>query len=398
MRAAHWVIGSAGIALWGIFACSAPGGGVERRPPGPEGSGNSSGSGGSGGSIVVQPDGPDLCDPTAPDSPCSPDAPAPPGCGDGMLTEDEACDDGGTVADDGCAANCLAVDPGYSCQPPGQPCHQIARCGDSVVSLSEPCDDGNVADGDGCSAKCKLEMGFKCEGQPSTCSPTTCGDGVKEGTEACDDGAFAPFDGCSATCQAEPSCGGGACTSSCGDGLIIGEVCDDGNSNPGDGCSADCAIEPGFDCTVIVPECEQVNGQCVLRVPVIYRDFNAAHSDFEVTCTLPDTGVVEATLDATGKPVLADGSSVCIASAASFAEWYNNPPIVRDLVLWDNGTGGFVNRWGPNGEQWAAYTNEVWASNDVNTCLPDCVPCSYNANSGCTVDLVYFDGTPVFAL
>jgi fibro-slime domain-containing protein len=398
-RLAHWALGCAGITLWGLAACSA-GGAADSPETGPQGSGNT-GSGASGGSIVVGPDsGTTLCDPTLPDSPCSPTAPAPPGCGDGTLTEDEACDDGGKEPDDGCAANCLAVDPGYSCQPAGQPCHQIARCGDGVVSLSEPCDDANADDDDGCSAKCKLELGFKCEGQPSTCGPTTCGDGVREGTEACDDGNLTPFDGCMANCQAEPDCSAGACTSACGDGMIINEECDDGNAVAGDGCSSECAIEPGFECVQIIPECEMANGACVLRVPVIYRDFNAAHSDFEPACTLPAKGVVESTLSAEGKPVLADGSAVCIASADSFAEWYtdtsSNVAIPSELVLYDNGDGGFVNRWGPNGEQWLAYTNEAWANADVNACAPDCVPCSWSPTTGCTATPVYYDGTPVF--
>jgi len=400
-RMAQWFPSWAGVAIWGICACSpgGGGGGIERgTPPPEEGSGNA-GSGATGG-ISVGPDPGTICDPTASDSPCSPEAPPPPGCGDGDLTPDEACDDGGQVDGDGCAANCLAVDPGFSCQPPGQPCHQIARCGDGVVSLSELCDDGNVADGDGCSARCKLEMGFKCEGQPSTCSPTTCGDGLHEGAESCDDGNATPFDGCSANCTAEPECGAGACTSSCGDGLVIGEDCDDGNSVSGDGCSADCTSEPGFECQLILPECEQQNGACILRVPVIYRDFNADHSDFEPTCTTGAKGVVEPTLNADGKPVLADGSGVCIASAESFAEWYtntaSNSAIVGELVLYDNGNGGFVNRWGPNGEQWLGYINEAWAANDINTCLPDCIPCSWNPAAGCTATPVPYDGTPVF--
>jgi fibro-slime domain-containing protein len=98
--------------------------------------------------------------------------------------------------------------------------------------------------------------------------------------------------------------------------------------------------------------------------------------------------------------VLADGSAVCIASDESFAGWYtntaSNSAIVSELVLYDNGNGGFVNRWGPNGEQWVGYANEVWAANDVNTCLPDCMPCSYSALQGCTATATYYDGTPVF--
>ena len=97
-------------------------------------------------------------------------------CGDGTRSQDEACDDHNVTGGDGCAADCLTVDPGYSCQPPGMPCHRIARCGDGVVVLPELCDDNNATAGDGCSATCKIEIGWKCSGNPSTCSHTTCGD------------------------------------------------------------------------------------------------------------------------------------------------------------------------------------------------------------------------------
>ncbi len=73
-----------------------------------------------------------------------PELPAPPGCGDGTLTSDEACDDGNTMSGDGCVANCLQVERGFSCPNPGQPCRAIARCGDGIVAASEQCDDANV--------------------------------------------------------------------------------------------------------------------------------------------------------------------------------------------------------------------------------------------------------------
>src|SRR5699024_9741992 len=99
-------------------------------------------------------------------------------CGDGVLSADEACDDGNTRDGDGCDASCLAVESGYSCSPPGAPCHVVALCGDGLVASNELCDDGNRDDGDGCSARCQLEHGFRCAGQPSRCSPTVCGDGL----------------------------------------------------------------------------------------------------------------------------------------------------------------------------------------------------------------------------
>jgi cysteine-rich repeat protein len=37
-------------------------------------------------------------------------------CGDGVLTPDEACDDGNQLDADGCAADCLTVELGYFLQ------------------------------------------------------------------------------------------------------------------------------------------------------------------------------------------------------------------------------------------------------------------------------------------
>ncbi len=363
------------------------------------------GGGGSGSGL-------NTCDPSQPGSACGADAPAPPNCGDGALTPDEACDDGNKVSGDGCAANCLSVERGYSCNPPGAACRQIARCGDGLLAESEPCDDGNAVDGDGCSARCRIEVGYKCDGNPSACTHTTCGDGVKEGVESCDDGNAAPFDGCSATCQTEPNCADGACKSACGDGLVIGEECDDGNRKSGDGCSADCKLEQGFTCSQSV-NCEKVNGACVLRVPVVYHDFNAGTpSDFEVGCGDPVPGAVQTKLNAAGLPTLvgASNSAACIGSAASFAEWYKDSPdsntVVDSIVLFDNGNGGFVNRYGANGEQWQGYgsiAGEKWAANDVTTCAAaGCLPCSYskltdNPRQGCTgATLLKYDGNPLF--
>lgn len=65
-----------------------------------------------------------------------------PVCGNGIVEDGEACDDGNDVAGDGCEANCTdspVVGP---------------KCGDGVVEEGEVCDDGNTADGDSCSADC----------------------------------------------------------------------------------------------------------------------------------------------------------------------------------------------------------------------------------------------------
>jgi cysteine-rich repeat protein len=69
----------------------------------------------------------------------------PPGCGDGVITEDEACDDGSANSDteaDACRTDC-----------------REARCGDATVDTEESCDDGARLGGDGCSSRCATEQG-----------------------------------------------------------------------------------------------------------------------------------------------------------------------------------------------------------------------------------------------
>ncbi len=252
----------------------------------------------------------------------------PAGCGDGVLTDDEACDDGNTKSGDGCSADCLMVEAGYSCALAGQPCSKAITCGDGAVTDPEACDDGNTADGDGCSAHCTLEAGFKCDGMPSICTPTVCGDGKKEGTESCDDGNTDPYDGCSSTCQTEPNCKAGACVSDCGDGLVIGEECDDGNTRSGDGCSADCKIEPGFTCSV--PAATTAD---TLNLPIVYRDFRQhqdtyhGHPNFHwdgfPTAT---TGIAKVALDADGKPEYSGVGNLHVDSQDNFKSWYRDDP------------------------------------------------------------------------
>src|SRR5688572_10121150 len=153
-----------------LSACS---GGTEEPPGGSDldltsGTITSSGAGGSGtttGGIGVQSvtvGGIGIGDPPAE---------YPPGCGDGILADDEVCDDGDLESGDGCSDTCLALESGFSCAVPGEPCIVIARCGDGVVAPSEQCDDANTESGDGCSARCRVELGSKCEGTPSACSP-----------------------------------------------------------------------------------------------------------------------------------------------------------------------------------------------------------------------------------
>jgi fibro-slime domain-containing protein len=321
-------------------------------------------SGGAGGGIILPPGSGEIdCSGTS----CTlggVEVPIPPGCGDGVRTDDEACDDGNKTAGDGCADTCLFTEPGFSCATPGQPCRAIARCGDGIVAPTEICDDGNTADGDGCSSRCRVELGKKCEGEPSVCTEAVCGNGIKEGAEACDDGNTTPFDGCSPICLKEPNCQGLSCVSDCGDGLIINEDCDDGNLIDGDGCSSTCQREAGFEC-VVGTACEQINGACILRVPAIFRDF-ADSTDFGfgpgvgAPCTDLVTGVVRDELDAEGRPVLAtpNNADACVSTVQNFEQWYRssdvNQTLVGEITLFDNGNGGYVNRFGANGEQFTS--------------------------------------------
>jgi fibro-slime domain-containing protein len=320
----------------------------------------------------------------------------PPGCGDGDLTSDEACEDGNTNSGDGCAANCLQVEPGFSCANPGMACREIARCGDGIVAASERCDDANLTAGDGCSERCRIEIGKKCEGQPSVCTDAECGNGAVEGAESCDDGNNAPFDGCSALCLREPNCSGESCTSECGDGLLINEDCDDGNTIDGDGCSATCTTENGFTC-VQEAACEMINGGCVLRVPAIFRDFSDDDPDFgwpvypDTSCGIPEgdpivPGIAQDRLDAEGRPVLGRAPrEACIESAETFAQWFRDDNgsvrVVGDVVLFDNGEGGYVNRFGPNGEKLVTTVapamgqgneQQVNGATSADTCEPGC--------------------------
>jgi cysteine-rich repeat protein len=135
-----------------------------------------------------------------------------PVCGNGVIEAPEACDDGNTIAGDGCSATCTV--------------EHVCVCGDGVVDAGEACDDGNTTSGDGCSATCTIE-------EP-VC---VCGNGVVEAPEACDDGNTTAGDGCSATCTIEPQ-------PVCGNGVVeTGETCDDGNTTSGDHCSSTCQTE-----------------------------------------------------------------------------------------------------------------------------------------------------------
>jgi cysteine-rich repeat protein len=106
-------------------------------------------------------------------------------CGNGIVEDDEACDDGNEQATDECTNDCA-----------------VARCGDGVTRMDrnanhddfEQCDDGNDSDRDACRTSCRAAV---------------CGDAivrmdVSEGEpsfEECDDGNTDELDGCTRNCD-----------------------------------------------------------------------------------------------------------------------------------------------------------------------------------------------------
>jgi fibro-slime domain-containing protein len=399
-----------------------------------------------------------------PGAPCKPA----PRCGDGVVQTSigEICDDGNQKDGDGCSADCKAKGPGCLCTP-GQLCTcPTVKCGNGALEGSEECDDGNTKPSDGCSGTCTIEKGYACPftnapcvpdcgdgivlapmeqcdpkapgtnmdkacsstckyldgwacvGTPPSCHQTKCGDGKVEGSEGCDDGNTLPNDGCSPTCHFEPNCSSttGTCTSKCGDGLVVNEGCDDGNTNNGDGCSSTCTVEPGFQCG------QPASAADTMTVPVTYRDFLVGgdfHQGDIQGSNGAVTGLVQGTLDSEGKPVFAGvggagATSGFITSAATFKQWYRDVPgtnttYVSNLLLHNNGNGGFVNWWKDN-QQWMSYSNVRWCADGTCTncnappyvndgtmqCFAQCTPWGTGNTNACVATASLVPGNPLF--
>jgi fibro-slime domain-containing protein len=202
----------------------------------------------------------------------------------------------------------------------------------------------------------------------------------------------------------DPNCppGGGACVTRCGDGIVSGEeACDDSNVNAGDGCSSTCSVEAGFDCApMAAPE--------KLTLPMIVRDFDAG-GDFEkggpfaLDLTYANQGLLQPILDAAGRPVLATttgtyngvaGKDSGIASAASFAQWFNEAApnsvnryrksLVASLALFaTEGGARYANRFGNNGDGASdiTYKQTTWqfcggVGNEDHDAAGNAIPCT----------------------
>jgi cysteine-rich repeat protein len=172
------------------------------------------------------------------------------GCGDGVVTPPEQCDDGNAVNGDACSNSCVAAGCGDGVMQTGEECDdgnavdsdscvdcRLTRCGDGILAASEECDDGNTTDTDGCSNLCKLPK---------------CGDQLLQAGETCDDGNAVDNDGCTNACRLP----------GCGDRIVQpGEACDDGNAVDTDDCSNACAVPGCGDGVVQAPreECDDGN-------------------------------------------------------------------------------------------------------------------------------------------
>jgi len=122
-------------------------------------------------------------------------------CPDGIVQQDESCDDGNATDNDGCSDHCT-IEGGWACT--GEPSTCTRKCGDGALDAGESCDDANLTNGDGCNNACDVENGYECSGAPSVCQKK-CGNGTVDvaNGEICDDHNHANGDGCSSTCQVE---------------------------------------------------------------------------------------------------------------------------------------------------------------------------------------------------
>ena len=198
-----------------------------------------------GADVILPPDvSTDVTD-TARDTPVDVEPDIPLGCGDGVVDEDEECDDGEGNSDtdpDACRNNCTSP-----------------VCGDSVTDSGEECDEGedNSSEADACRFDC---------------TEPYCGDGIVDSGEdcdggpSCDDECFSPLATLCDPCEFDDECGGaadfcvdGGCGLACEDGdCPEGFVCEDVLGGvqciPESGTCEPC-FDPDGDGYGIGPEC-----------------------------------------------------------------------------------------------------------------------------------------------
>ena len=146
-----------------------------------------------------------------------------PGCGPCQTASE--CDDGNPCTEDICEAEFCVHAPIPGCGAP--------ICGNNIIENGEACDDGNMINGDGCSNACQTEGGGGCQtamdcndGNPCTmdaCNNGNCQYSISPNGTPCDDGNY---------CNGAEVCIAGACTA----GTPIN--CDDGDPCTIDSCDS----------------------------------------------------------------------------------------------------------------------------------------------------------------
>jgi cysteine-rich repeat protein len=243
-------------------------------------------------------------------------------CGDGILDDEEVCDDANDDESDACLSFC-----------------EVAQCGDGFVQTGvEACDDGNsetevceygLESCEVCNSLCRTELG----------EVHFCGDGFVDLQEECD--VFGGDDPncvygdlactfCGVDCVLEPGD-----VHVCGDETIDEEeTCDDGNLIDGDGCDSECQfealcgngiVEPGEDCDLLTVDAELFcDSECNSMTPDLTFpfDFNAcdtsgADGPLQIDCdAIYGTGVVVVESGFQHVVVTVSGSYLISASGA----------------------------------------------------------------------------------
>jgi cysteine-rich repeat protein len=145
---------------------------------------------------VPDPDSVVTCD-TSQDTACLKTTclPASGACVTAAVLEPGVCDDGDPcTVGDACHGGACSGSPceavGRACRPEG--C-ALPQCGDGWLYGPETCDDENPSPGDGCAPDCRVEDGWTCAGEPSTCTPVPA-DALTYTFDG-DDGSFSGTDG-----------------------------------------------------------------------------------------------------------------------------------------------------------------------------------------------------------